>query len=572
MATVARPVVWSVVVGAPVVLALVPRSHEGLTTYASASPRLAAADVAAALALLAACLVGLLLEPTRPGLVALGLASLTWTLQDWAGWYDGPGFAPSVGLVLSPLLVPLLVHAVIAAARQHRRMRTPLLALYVFAGTVGLVYAVFYDPFLDENCWSACTVRNVLLVAARPHLVHGVAAAWLLVTAVTGIALAGMAIRRGAVATPAALRVRGAALAAAIVLGGVLVTQSVTRWRNPRVDPTSRLDAVLYLASVGTVVLISATWAYGPLLDRWTRRGVGLLVGGLGLAAEAGTVARVIVAATGDSSARLVYRMPSGGYADASGRPVDPPEPGPGALPVLRDGQELAVVLHDPDTSSSDSVRDAIGTAMMLALENERLRAEGLVQLDDLRASRARVVETGDAERRQLERNLHDGAQQRMLALSFDLRRAVACARAPEAREVLASAEAEARTALAELRDLAHGIHPAVLEEAGLAPALATLADGAPLPVEVCEQLGHRLPPSVERTVYVVVRDAVAVAAAIGSPGVDVTLAKIDGDLVVEVVGAGPGPFVPVEDRVAGAGGHLLVEPDRLRAVIPCGS
>jgi signal transduction histidine kinase len=270
---------------------------------------------------------------------------------------------------------------------------------------------------------------------------------------------------------------------------------------------------------------------------------------------------------------RVVYRLPSPArYTDEAGRPVDPPEPGPGALPVLRDGQELAVVLHDPDTTSSDSVRVTFGPALILALDNERLRAQGLAQLDDLRASRARVVETGDAERRQLERNLHDGAQQRMLALSFDLRRAVAGARGPEAREVLASADAEARTALAELRDLAHGIYPAVLEEAGLAPALATLADGALLPVEVCEQLDVRLPSSVERTAYVVVRDAVAVAQAIGSPGVNVLLTEVAGDLVVEVLGAGPGPFVSVEDRVAGAGGHVVVGPDRLRAVIPCAS
>ena len=126
MATVARPVVWSAIVGTAVVLALLPRTHDRLTTYASASPRLAAADVVAALALLAASMVGLLLEPTRPGLVALGLAAMAWTLQDWAGWYDGPRFAPSVGLVLAPLLVPFLVHAVLAAAQQHRRMRSPL--------------------------------------------------------------------------------------------------------------------------------------------------------------------------------------------------------------------------------------------------------------------------------------------------------------------------------------------------------------------------------------------------------------------------------------------------------------
>ena len=113
------------------------------------------------------------------------------------------------------------------------------------------------------------------------------------------------------------------------------------------------------------------------------------------------------------------------------------------------------------------------------------LQAEVLAQLEDLRASRARVVEVGDSERRRLERNLHDGAQQRLLALSYDLRLARAGSKtsgAPEVTALLTSAEKEAQTAIDELRELAHGIYPAVLTEAGIGPALWTLADSAPLP------------------------------------------------------------------------------------------
>ena len=170
MATVGRPVVWSAIVGTAVLLALVPRTHERLTTYASASPRLAAADVVAALALLVACGVGLLLEPARPGLVALGLAVLAWTVQDWAGWYDGPRFAPSIGIVLAPLLVPLLVHAVLAAAA----------ATLPVAGAPGRAVrrwghrrprlCVLLRPVSRRNCGSTCLVTNVLLVdgSTRP--------------------------------------------------------------------------------------------------------------------------------------------------------------------------------------------------------------------------------------------------------------------------------------------------------------------------------------------------------------------------------------------------------------------
>ena len=227
-------------------------------------------------------------------------------------------------------------------------------------------------------------------------------------------------------------------------------------------------------------------------------------------------------------------------------------------------------MLHDAEAAARERVDAALGPALLLALDNERLRAEGLAQLADLRASRARVVEAGDAERRQLERNLHDGAQQRMLALSFDLRRAVGSAHDAEAQGVLAAAETEARTALAELRDLAHGIYPAVLEEAGLGPALATLASGTPMPVEVREDLESRLPRGVERTAYVVVRDAIDAAAAIGSEGVTVTLTEAAVTSWWRSPGSGPGPYISIEDRVAGAGGHVEVGRDLLRVVVPC--
>ena len=118
------------------------------------------------------------------------------------------------------------------------------------------------------------------------------------------------------------------ALVAALLLGGVLLAQSMARWQHPSVDPTTSLDSGLYPALVAAVVFVAASWAYGPLLDVWTGRGVDRLVRGLGSAAEAGTVARVIAAATGDPSVQVMYRLPSsGGYADAAGTPSRPPRP-----------------------------------------------------------------------------------------------------------------------------------------------------------------------------------------------------------------------------------------------------
>ncbi len=153
-------------------------------------------------------------------------------------------------------------------------------------------------------------------------------------------------------------------------------------------------------------------------------------------------------------------------------------------------------------------------------MENERLQAELVAQLGELRASRARIVETAGAERRRLERNLHDGAQQHLLALSYDIRLARAGAAADgdtAAQMTLATAIEETQGALQELRELAHGIYPAVLAEAGLAPALATLADTAPLPVQILRAGDRRYPAPVEAAAYFAVAEAIGDAARRGA-------------------------------------------------------
>lgn len=570
MVTFGRALAWCAVLLTVTSTAFPPSAREASIARAPVSPVASTADAAAALALSVAAATGLLLQPARPGLVALALAGAVWTVQDWAGWQDGSNTLRMAALLFSTYLAPLLVHAVVAATGQRGRVRPLVVTLYVAATGYLLVLALTYDPFLDVDCRDTCTIDNPLLVSARPDLIEVATAGWLVVIGAAGATLTALALRASVTATGPARRVHGPAFVAAAALGCIMLLHSVVGWQNPRVGPTSPLDAGLYVAVAGSTVLVAGAWVYGPLLDRWTRRKVADLVAGLGRAAEAGTVERAVATAVRDPSLRVVYRLPtSAGYADARGRVVDPPGSCPGAVPVLRDGQEVGVVLHDSGTATTEQVLGAMGNALLLALDNERLRAEGLAQLSELRASRARVVSTADAERRQLERNLHDGAQQRMLALSFDVRRAVGDAHDASAREVLTAAEAEVRAALVELRELAHGIYPATLEEAGLAGALATLAANAPLPVEV-HGTGARLPADVERTAYVVVSDALAIASAGGANCVEVTFSRERGQLVIEVSGVGPGPFVSVEDRVAGSGGHVDVQPDRLRAVIPC--
>ena len=205
---------------------------------------------------------------------------------------------------------------------------------------------------------------------------------------------------------------------------------------------------------------------------------------------------------------------------------------------------------------------------------------------NELRRSRARIVEAGDAERRRLERNLHDGAQQRLVSLSLSLRLAQARLTSDPAAagELLTAAGAELAQALEELRELARGIHPAVLTDRGLGPALESLADRAPLPVELDHVPGERLPAPVEAAAFYVVAEALTnVAKYADATSVRVSVARFDGRAVVEVADDGRGGADPAQgtglrglvDRVEALNGHLDVESPvgrgtRVRAEIPC--
>jgi PAS domain S-box-containing protein len=169
---------------------------------------------------------------------------------------------------------------------------------------------------------------------------------------------------------------------------------------------------------------------------------------------------------------------------------------------------------------------------------------ERLAMVDELRASRARLVEAADAERRRVERDLHDGAQQRLLAVAMDLRFAAEQVEAGDAaaRETLADAAEELDRATTELRELARGLHPAILTERGLEPAIAGLVRRAPLPVEVCVQVDGRPPPPIEAAAYFVVAEALTnIARYAEASAASVAIERTDGALVVEVSDDGRG-------------------------------
>ena len=258
----------------------------------------------------------------------------------------------------------------------------------------------------------------------------------------------------------------------------------------------------LFCCGVCVVAAAAVPLAFlvGLLRTRLHRSAVADLVVELGSLPRPSQVRDAIARTLGDPSLELAFWLPEDErYVDADGNALDPEaEPGRAVTVLEHDGKRLAALVHDPSLLDEPELVEAVGAAASLALENARLQAELRAQLAEVRASRARIVEAGDAERRRLERDLHDGAQQRLLGIRLALQLArgrLADGGASSVDELLAEADAEVVGALAELRALARGIHPAILTEEGLAAALAALARRAPVPVElsVCAGATARL-------------------------------------------------------------------------------
>ena len=242
------------------------------------------------------------------------------------------------------------------------------------------------------------------------------------------------------------------------------------------------------------------------------------------------------------------------------------------------------MLVHDRDLLDQPRLLESVGAAARLALENERLQAQLRAQLGELRDSRARIVKAGDRERRRLERDLHDGAQQRLLALGMGLH-LLGGHVDPSGKELLAESEVELQEALRELRELAQGIHPAALTDNGLADAVRTLAQRAPVPVttDVDETMG-RLPGHVETAAYFVVAETLAnIAKYAEASEAWVTVGRENGNARVEIRDDGKGGAMPdkgtglrgLADRVGALDGDLTIDSPRgggtrIIAEIPC--
>jgi signal transduction histidine kinase len=343
--------------------------------------------------------------------------------------------------------------------------------------------------------------RDVLSIASHPNASHTIDRAQELAAAALAAIVLFLVLQRGhglrgltrRMQGPLLLAAATTALAGLVWLGWVIAADA----RVPTVETIAR--AVALTVPLGIVAGIG--WS------RIRRPQASELVVELRREAAA-TMRERLARALGDPTLDLAYRLQDARYVDADGRPLELPDGSERALTTITAaGEEIAVLIHDPALLDDPALVESVRATAALVLENERLAAEVRSQLAEVRASRGRIVAATDAERRRIERNLHDGAQQRLVTISVALGLEASRADAAAA-QALSRAQDEVEEAIAELRELARGIHPTLLRDEGLTAAVETLARRAPVPVTVQSTVRERLPEQVELAAYFVVSEA----------------------------------------------------------------
>ena len=403
-------------------------------------------------------------------------------------------------------------------------------------------------------------------------------------TIVVALLVLAATIRGYALAAGPGRRARVTAIAAAAALAVPLAGGSVARLigAGPGVEQAvpRGYEAVLVLIAVGFLADI----AYG----RWTQAVVTRLVVDLGEGTGTGMLQTRLAHALGDLSLVIAYWLPeTNGYVDESGNPMALPGAGSGkAVTVIeQQGERIAALVCDAAVLDDPGLMDAVASAARIALANVRLRAKVRRQVAELDASRRRILAAGDAQRRRLQQELRAGAGERLTEVGelvdLGLRGAHAAADGAVAGR-LEDARRELDAAQAELQELAAGIHPVVLTERGLGPALSCLAERAPVPVRLAVP-AQRLPAAIETAVYFICSEALANVGKYAHASRAGVAVRVEGDLVTVLVaddgvgGADPSAgsgLKGLADRVEALGGRFLVESPagggtRLLAEIP---
>jgi signal transduction histidine kinase len=578
----ARLALWPLAVGFAVATLASARAHSDGSFAGSAFPG-AAIELGAAIALAAA---GLLFWSSRqhnligPLLVA---ASVGWLLPEWTNPQTPAALVFTLGLAGFLACPPIVIHIGLAYPRGHvrRRYEQAVVAL-AYAGAivlVGVVPTVVFDPRAG-----GCTQcpSNLLLIHGNASLSEHVSRFGIRFMIVWSIVAALTLVVRGARSSVAALKAAAPVLVAAV---GYLGFSTADLWHSVGRGFLSNdaVDARLWKAQGLALILLAAGVIYGLIRARRARTSVAQLVIELGSAPRVGGARETLALALGDPSLELAYRRaPGPGYVDVDGNPVSPTVgPNRVATPLVREGREIAVMLHADSLLGDPGLIDDATSAARLAVENEQLQAEASAQMREVRASRTRIVEAADAERKRLERDLHDGAQQRLVGLLLGLRllrNEAERGAASEATAALENADGQLRQALAELREVAHGIYPAVLADEGLAAALETLAERLPPSLRLGNLPDERFPAPVEAAAYFAAAEIVRDLGDDARASIDV--GRADGRLVVAVARAGPlddadERLVEIGDRIRALDGEIDADAGsngdvRMEARIPC--
>jgi signal transduction histidine kinase len=529
--------------------------------------------------------VGLAASVARPDsrigllMVVAGFAALARAV---AAINTHPAFV--LGLALEDVVYGMAAHLLVAfPTGRLRGWRERALIGFVYTLTVPFDLAAYY--FLSDI--AACSACRHNIAVPRYHLgplgtadliIHPI------VIVVCGIVLWSL-LRRWKRASPALRRSLAPAL-----LGGALflVTIAVQRVGILLTPPVS-VRVVLGWASHVALVFFPLGLLTGLIRSRLDRSGIADLAVALTGTPGPDGLRDALARAVHDPSLLVGYWLPERQqFVDGHGEPLPLEDRAGRAITFLeREGQPVAALLHDATVAEQRNLLEAVAATAGLAIENEQLHAAVRAQLAEVRASRARIVAAGVTERRRVERNLHDGAQQRLLSVLLGLRivRTQLDQQAyATARVTVDEACRELGGAIEEIRELARGIHPAVLTDAGLPAALRSLAERSPLPVEIAAVPQERLPALVEETAYYVIAESlVNIVKHAGASRVSVEVRRVDGRLLVAVADDGVGGADPaagsglrgLADRVAALDGCLRIasrhsDGTRIIAELPC--
>jgi signal transduction histidine kinase len=492
----------------------------------------------------------------------------------------------TIGVVLSSLYAAVFVHMLLSY--PDGRISEPALRRLVAGGyalsILGPLPSLMFSDVEEQGC-EDCPVPSIFVSDDKTvfTILNGIVT--ILAVLLVGYVLY-VVIKRWQAATQGQRR----AMAPVIWSGVCLLVLLAGSLTSEAVDGP---EAVYNLTSLLALIFFALTpygFLFGLLRSRVLQAGaVTELLHRMGEGADRSGLREMLSKALGDRSLQVVYWLEDKRrWVDAAGKPTTLPDEDDVARAVTRverEGRAVGAIVHERALCDDPELVGSVAAAAGLSIENERLQAQLRARVEELRASRARIVEAGTAERRRLERNLHDGAQQRLVALSLTMRLAQSKLRndPDKAETLLTGAQEELARALEELRELARGIHPAVLSDRGLEPALEALAGRSPVPVELAGIPRERLPPAVEAAAYFVVAEALTnVVKYANASQARVQVSRSNGHAIVEVADDGCGGADPdrgsglrgLADRISALDGTLeLRSPEGagtlLRAEIP---